>query len=122
IQVLDAKSLKRLLAGLEKKAKENLALRLKYADQPDRFLESEVDLDEHIKSLMQAGGGLLSGIRGRGARVLVSALRAVIAGSPELYPLLLDGPTLPTLLGLLSHENTDIAADVVELLSELTGE
>lgn len=35
--------------------KENLALRLKYADQPDRFLDSEVDLDEHIKSLMQVG-------------------------------------------------------------------
>ncbi len=27
---------------------------------------------------------------------------------------------LPTLLALLAHENTDIAADVIELLQELT--
>ncbi|GLC46520.1 hypothetical protein PLESTM_001885000 [Pleodorina starrii] len=97
IQVLDAKSLRRLVAGLDKKYKENMALRLKYSDQPDKFLDSEVDLDEHIKSLLQ------------------------VAGSPELYPVLLDGPCLPTLLALLSHENTDIAADVVELMAEMTG-
>ncbi|GIL93422.1 hypothetical protein Vretimale_6066 [Volvox reticuliferus] len=97
IQALDAKSLRRLVAGLEKKYKENMALRLKYSDQPDKFLDSEVDLDEHIKSLLQ------------------------VAGSPELYPVLLDGPCLSTLLALLSHENTDIAADVVELLAEMTG-
>ncbi|GFR50058.1 hypothetical protein Agub_g12199, partial [Astrephomene gubernaculifera] len=97
IQVLDAKSLRRLVAGLDKKYKENMSLRLKYSEQPDRFLDSEVDLDEHIKSLMQ------------------------VAGSPELYPVLLEGGCLPTLLALLAHENTDIAADVVELLAELTG-
>ncbi|KAG2427002.1 hypothetical protein HXX76_012786 [Chlamydomonas incerta] len=97
IQVLDAKSLRRLVAGLDKKYKENMALRFKYAEQPDKFLDSEVDLDEHIKSLMQ------------------------VAGSPELYPVLLDGPAIPTLLSLLSHENTDIAADTVELLAEMTG-
>ncbi len=28
---------------------------------------------------------------------------------------------MPTLLACLSHENTDIAADTIELLSELTG-
>ncbi len=32
-----------------------MALRFKYAEQPDKFLDSEVDLDEHIKSLMQVG-------------------------------------------------------------------
>ncbi|KXZ43101.1 hypothetical protein GPECTOR_102g54 [Gonium pectorale] len=97
IQVLDAKSLRRLVASLDKKCKENLALRLKYADQPDRFLDSEVDLDECIKALMQ------------------------VAGSPELYPVLLEGECLKNLLDLLNHENTDIAADAVELLAELTG-
>ena len=35
--------------------------------------------------------------------------------------MLLDGPAIPTLLSLLSHENTDIAADTVELLAEMTG-
>lgn len=36
--------------------KENMALRLKYSDQPDKFLDSEVDLDEHIQSLLQVRG------------------------------------------------------------------
>ncbi len=35
--------------------------------------------------------------------------------------MLLEGGCVPTLLQLLAHENIDIAADVVELLSELTG-
>lgn len=98
IQQLDAKSLRRLMAGLEKKYKENLELRLKHADQPDKFLDSEVDLDEHIKALMQA------------------------ASTPELYPLLVEGNggCVPTLLALLSHENSDVVADVLELLAEFT--
>lgn len=52
---------------------------------------------------------------------LISETLHKVAGSPELYPVLLDGPCLPTLMALLSHENTDIAADVVELLAEITG-
>jgi hypothetical protein len=43
-----------------------------------------------------------------------------VAGSPELYPVLVDGPALPTLLGLLGHDNADLAAEVVDLLMELT--
>lgn len=38
-----------------------MELRLKYADQPDRFLRSEVDLDEMVASLLQVGG--LLGVR-----------------------------------------------------------
>lgn len=44
-----------------------------------------------------------------------------VAGSPELYPVLVDGGCVPTLLALLSHENSDIAADVLDLLAQLTG-
>lgn len=33
--------------------KENLEARAKYSDQPEKFLESEVDLDEQVKSLLQ---------------------------------------------------------------------
>lgn len=33
--------------------KDNMEQRLKYADAPDKFMDSELDLDEHIKSLMQ---------------------------------------------------------------------
>jgi beta-catenin-like protein 1 len=33
--------------------KENLELRMKYADNPEKFLDSEVDLDEQVKTLLQ---------------------------------------------------------------------
>jgi hypothetical protein len=33
--------------------KDNLALRVRYPDAPEKFLDSEVDLDEQIKSLLQ---------------------------------------------------------------------
>lgn len=53
IQIMDARGLKRIVTALEKKYRENLELRLKYPDAPAKFLESEVDLDEQVKSLMQ---------------------------------------------------------------------
>jgi hypothetical protein len=33
--------------------KENLEMRMKYPDAPEKFLESEVDLDELVKTLLQ---------------------------------------------------------------------
>ena len=69
-----------------------MELRLKFSDQPERFLDSEVDLDEQLKSLTQ------------------------VAGSPELYPILSESDgCIPTLLACLSHENCDIAMDAVEV-------
>ncbi|GAX82009.1 hypothetical protein CEUSTIGMA_g9437.t1 [Chlamydomonas eustigma] len=97
IQLLDAKGLKRLGLAFLRKYKDNMEQRMKHAEQPERFLDSEVDLDEHIKSLLQ------------------------VAGSPEMYPILIDMGCIPTLLACLSHENTDIAADTLELFMELTG-
>jgi hypothetical protein len=38
-----------------------------------------------------------------------------------MYPILIDMGCIPTLLACLSHENTDIAADTLELFMELTG-
>jgi beta-catenin-like protein 1 len=44
-----------------------------------------------------------------------------VAADPNtLYPLLIDSPAVPTLAGLLSHDNTDIAVEVMDLLQELT--
>jgi hypothetical protein len=52
---------------------------------------------------------------------------AAAAGAPQvaadpntLYPLLIDSPAVATLAGLLSHDNTDIAVEVMDLLQELT--
>jgi beta-catenin-like protein 1 len=69
---------------------------MKYSDTPEKFMDSEVELASEIKKLF------------------------VIAGSPELYPELVSLGAVPTLLELLRHENTDIAADAVDLVRELT--
>lgn len=52
--------------------------------------------------------------------IIVCLSLSQVAGSPELYPLLVELNPIPTLLACLSHENTDIAGDAVELLMELT--
>lgn len=43
-----------------------------------------------------------------------------LATVPELYQLAVEQKLVPTLLGLLSHENTDISVAIVNLLQELT--
>jgi len=96
IEVLNEGALKRMVMQLERKIKNNQALRIKHADEPDKFLKSEVDLDEDVKKF-----GLLT-------------------THPELYGELIKLEALPQLVGLLNHVNTDIAVDVFEVLSELT--
>jgi len=44
----------------------------------------------------------------------------VIATAPNLYEDFVASGMIPKLLSLLSHENADIANDVVELVRELT--
>ncbi len=61
----------------------------------DRFMESEVELAEEINKLQP------------------------IAAVPELYPELIRLNAIPSVIGLLAHENTDISIAVVNLLHEL---
>ena len=59
-------------------------------------METEVDLNDAIQELH------------------------VLATVPDLYHVLVQQNVVPSLLNLLSHENTDIATAVVNLLQELT--
>lgn len=61
-----------------------------------RFMDSEADLDTAIRSL------------------------SILSEHPELFAEFAKLGTLGSLVGLLAHENTDIAIEVVEVLSELT--
>lgn len=63
-----------------------------------RFMASEADLHESIKQL------------------------SILSEHPELFEEFANLGTATSLVGLLSHENTDIAGDVVEVISELTDE
>lgn len=44
----------------------------------------------------------------------------VVATRPDLYHLILQTNCIQTLLGLLSHENTDVSVTVINLIQELT--
>ena len=59
-------------------------------------MESELDLHESIQQLHS------------------------LATIPELFHVAVDQKLIPTLLGLLSHDNTDVSIAVVNLLQELT--
>lgn len=98
VDVLDIRTLKKLVLSFERRLKENIEARLKYPNQPERFADSEVDLHDEIQKLK------------------------ILAGAPELYPDLVNLNAIPSILNLLSHENTDIAIDVVQLLQDLTDE
>lgn len=93
---LDANGLKRMILSVEKRINENMALRMKYAEQPERFMESEMALFQELKALH------------------------CVAAVPELYPTLVKTKCTPSLLGLLSHDNADISAEVIDLFHEMT--
>lgn len=98
VEMLDLRTLKKLVLSFERRLKENIAARLKYPNQPDRFADSEIELHEELQKLK------------------------VLAGGPELYPDLVALNAIPSILNLLGHDNTDIAIDVVQLLQDLTDE
>jgi beta-catenin-like protein 1 len=114
--MLSPSGIKKMLLRLERAANKNQAQRSKYYDDPTkwvalvfhvlsliaiaaRFIDSEADLDAAIKALLP------------------------LAQVPKVaYPLIIGSGQLEVLIGLLSHENADIALDVIELIHELTDE
>ncbi|KAG7283488.1 hypothetical protein CRUP_035281 [Coryphaenoides rupestris] len=108
---VDESSVKKMILTFEKRSYKNQELRIKFPDNPEKFMEAELDLNDIIQEMH------------------------VIATMPDLYHLLVELNAVHSLLGLLSHENTDIlhlmkscdlnaglhiAIAVVDLLQELT--
>jgi len=52
---LDAAGLRRAVLSLERKVSKNQEMRAKFHDEPQKFLESEVELDEDLKRLKLIG-------------------------------------------------------------------
>lgn len=94
--ILDESALKKLTLLFEKRTLKNREMRIKFPDNPEKFMESELELHETIQELH------------------------VVATVPDLYPVLVQLNAISSLLELLSHENTDIAVGVVDLLQEVT--
>ncbi|CDQ74613.1 unnamed protein product [Oncorhynchus mykiss] len=81
---VDESSVKKMILTFEKRSYKNQELRIKFPDTPGRFMETELDLNDIIQEMH------------------------VIATMPDLYHLLVELNAVHSLLGLLSHENTDI--------------
>jgi beta-catenin-like protein 1 len=94
----DAAWLRKLCLTFEKKVNKNASLRAKYEGDPTKFMESEGDLDESIKSF------------------------SILSEYPELYEEFAKNTAAAKLVELLAHENTDIAIAAIEMISELTDE
>lgn len=75
IEQLDSNSLKQLLLSFEKKISKNLKMRMKNSDDPEKFMESELELHSEINELY------------------------AIAASPELYPTFVDAGSVNSVLG-----------------------
>ena len=93
---LDVNSLKVMILNFEKKINKNQKMRMKYADEPEKFMESEIELDQELNNLY------------------------TVTASPELYPFLVQSGAIVSILGMITHENTDISLVAVGLLKELT--
>ncbi|XP_013398797.1 beta-catenin-like protein 1 [Lingula anatina] len=93
---MDETTLKKIILQFEKKAYKNQEMRIKFPDLPEKFMESELEMNDMIHEMH------------------------VIATAPDLYYILVEMNAIQSLLQLLSHENTDISIAVVDLLQELT--
>ncbi|VDM08731.1 unnamed protein product [Wuchereria bancrofti] len=94
--VVDEATVKRIVMQLEKRCLKNREMRIKYGDEPAKFMESEIELNEAIQEMH------------------------ALATQPDLYELLVDHGATTTLLQLLAHENSDVVGAVINLLQELT--
>ncbi|KAG6001696.1 hypothetical protein E4U21_003898 [Claviceps maximensis] len=95
---IDAMWLRKTMLNFEKHITRNAELRAKHEDDPQKFIGSEADLDADIKGL------------------------SILTEHPELYDEFVKLGSVNSLVGLLAHENTDIAIDAMEILGELTDE
>lgn len=95
---IDSAWLRRLAVTFDRKVSKNAELRARFESEPQKFMASEADLDSEIKSW------------------------SLLAEHAELYPEFAKSESVGALVGLLAHENTDIAIGVVEILAELVDE
>lgn len=93
---IDENGLRKMILMFEKRILRNQETRIKFPDNPEKFMESEIHLHSIIIELK------------------------VVATVPDLYPLFVELNAVPSLLELLAHQNTDISVAVIDLLQEMT--
>ncbi|UZJ54069.1 hypothetical protein CBS101457_003389 [Exobasidium rhododendri] len=91
------RNMRKALVKTERAINKNQEMRMRFGDDPSKFINSEAELDAALKALV------------------------VSTTNPSLfYPELIKHGMTSSLCNLLSHENVDITASVIELLEELT--
>lgn len=78
-----------MIFQLENNYKINSDLRMRYPNQPDKFIDSEVDLDEDLRKLL------------------------ILPAYPQLYPIFYSSNALSIVIQLLLHNNISISNDVI---------
>ena len=73
--ILEETKLKRMILNFEKKIAKNQELRIKFPDDPGKFMSSELELHDAVQEMR------------------------VVATAPDLYPILVDMECVATLLG-----------------------
>ena len=98
VEDITPQTLPELIQRFNKSKNKNEELRIKYPDEPTKYMDSEIELHSVIQELHN------------------------LASSPELIPILFKQQShfLTSLTSLLIHENTDIANSIIALLLELT--
>ncbi|MCJ1438717.1 hypothetical protein MMC27_008107 [Xylographa pallens] len=97
-EMIDSAWVRKLALNFERKISKNAELRAKFESAPQKFMGSEADLDADVKAL------------------------SILSEHPELYQEFAELGCVSSLVSLLSHENTDIAIDAIEIIGELTDE
>ena len=96
VETVDSAHVRKLALNFEKRISKNAEMRAKYESNPQKYMASEADLDAEIKGL------------------------SLLSENPSLYPEFVELGCAASLMSLLSHENTDIAIDAIEIIDELT--
>ncbi|KAK9370546.1 Catenin-beta-like protein [Lipomyces kononenkoae] len=94
----DAAWVRRQITKLNRIMQRNSQLRAKFYDKPQKFLESEEELDTAVKTL------------------------SVLTEHSALYPSFVEQDGLKIFGDLFAHENSDIVVDAVQVFEELTDE
>ncbi|KAI9474706.1 Catenin-beta-like protein [Coemansia mojavensis] len=95
---LDHLAVQRLVMRLERAVSKNTTDRINHPNNPEKFVESEAELDEALQRLL------------------------LLANDVQYLKVLVELEAVPTLVSLVAHENADIALDVIQLAVELTAE
>jgi beta-catenin-like protein 1 len=95
---IDAAWMRKTALSFEKTISKNAELRARFEREPQKFIASEADLDTAIKEL------------------------SILSDHADLWAEFVRVGSVGSLVGLLAHENTDIAIAAVEIIGELTDE